>query len=514
MLAIRMTSSDHVWRAATRSLDSHPAWMFAGFCLLHLVVWTVLPAVLYLNLPLDLIEALTYGREWQIGYDKLPPLPWWMVEVVYRLIGRDWAYYALAQVSVLAAFLCVWIMARPIIGARGTLAAILVLDGLHYFNYTAAKFNHDVIELPFWALAGLAFHRALRGGGMVFWLLLGFAMGGAFWAKYFVAVLAISLFAFMLFDATARRHFKTAGPYVAVAVAVMMILLHLIWLVQHDFPPLHYIEYRAVASHGIFDHVLYPLLMAIDQLGFLLPLFLIALPLFTPDKLLWPKSEPLATRPAIASADPFDRRLVTWLAFGPVITLALMSAVSGRGTVPMWGYPLWLFFSVWLVMVARFFDAQRLARIGAMWAFVFSGFAIAFVVNYAVLPSIDLRYRAVLEPGKQIALELQQRWRAATGTPLAYVLGDMWTGGNVGHYAPDHPRVLIDGDPARAPWIDINDFKKKGAVVVWYGPDLTHMPDVFLVFGRAAEVQPPLHVPFLRGPLTQNIGWAILRPQP
>ena len=122
--------------------------------------------------------------------------------------------------------------------------------------------------------------------------------------------------------------------------------------------------------------------------------------------------------------------------------------------------------------------------------------------------------RFVLEPGKQIALELQQRWRAATGTPLAYVLGDMWTGGNVGHYAPDHPRVLIDGDPARAPWIDMNDFKKKGAVVVWYGPDLTHMPDVFLVFGRAAEVQPPLHIPFLRGPLTQNIGWAILRPQP
>lgn len=515
MLATRMTSSDHAWRTAVRSLDSHPAWIFAGFCLIHLIVWTLLPVVLYLNLPLDLIEALTYGREWQIGYDKLPPLPWWMVEAVYRLIGQDWAYYALAQISVLAAFLCVWIMARPIIGARGALAAILVLDGLHYFNYTAVKFNHDVIELPFWALAGLAFHRALRGGGMAFWLLLGLAMGGAFWAKYFVAVLALPLFAFMLFDASARRHFKTAGPYVAVAVALVVMLPHLIWLVQHDFPPLRYVEFRSARSHGIFDHVLYPLTMAIDQLGFLLPLLLIALPLFVPPKLTQgPEATPARGPGASLVTDPFDRRLITWLAFGPVITLALMSAISGRGTVPMWGYPLWLFLGVWLVMVARFFDTQQFVRIVALWAFVFVGMAIAFVVNYAVLPPIDLRYRAVLEPGQQIALDLQQRWRAATGVPLSYVVGDMWTGGNIGHYAPDHPRVLIEGNPARAPWIDLADLKKKGAIVVWHGRDLTHIPSYYTAIAGNAEVQPPLHIPFMRGPLTQDIGWAIMRPQP
>lgn len=42
---------------------------------LHAAVWTTLPTLLYPNLPLDLIEALVYGREWQLGYDKLPPLP-------------------------------------------------------------------------------------------------------------------------------------------------------------------------------------------------------------------------------------------------------------------------------------------------------------------------------------------------------------------------------------------------------------------------------------------------------
>jgi len=53
-------------------IERRPAAAFAAFAALHAAVWTALPTVLYKNLPLDLIEALTYGREWQPGYDKLP----------------------------------------------------------------------------------------------------------------------------------------------------------------------------------------------------------------------------------------------------------------------------------------------------------------------------------------------------------------------------------------------------------------------------------------------------------
>ena len=89
-------------------IDRRPRAAFALFLVLHLVVWTALPTILYPNLPLDLIEALTYGREWQLGYDKLPPLPWWLIGVVYRVIGIDAAYYVVAQVAVIAAFAIVW----------------------------------------------------------------------------------------------------------------------------------------------------------------------------------------------------------------------------------------------------------------------------------------------------------------------------------------------------------------------------------------------------------------------
>ena len=202
------------------AVERRPQAAFAAFLVLHAVVWTALPAILYLNLPLDLIEALTYGREWQLGYDKLPPLPWWLVEIVYRVFGVDTAYYALAQAVVVIAFVLVWKTARPLVGALGALVAILIIDGMHYFNFTAAKFNHDVIQLPFWALAGFAFHAGLRRGGIGYWALLGAALGCALWAKYFVAVLVAPLVLFMLLDREARRRLASPGPWVAAAVAL------------------------------------------------------------------------------------------------------------------------------------------------------------------------------------------------------------------------------------------------------------------------------------------------------
>src|SRR5512139_2978028 len=259
-----------------------PGRAIAAILFLHAAVWTVLPAVLYANLPLDLIEALTYGREWQLGYDKLPPLPWWLVEIVYRLVGHDFAYYLLAQAAVVTALWLVFLTAKPIAGPVGALIAVLIVDGLHYFSYTAAKFNHDVIQLPFWALAGFAFHRALRGGWLGYWLLLGLAVGISLWAKYFVVVLAVPLAVFVVLDEDARKSLATPGPYVAAAVALVTMAPHLVWLVHNDFLPFAYAEHRALPSRGLIDHVWHPLQFALSQFFFLVPSLLIAAPLVYP----------------------------------------------------------------------------------------------------------------------------------------------------------------------------------------------------------------------------------------
>jgi 4-amino-4-deoxy-L-arabinose transferase-like glycosyltransferase len=490
------------------TIERRPHAAFAVFLALHALVWTALPARLYPNLPLDLIEALTYGREWQLGYDKLPPLPWWLVEIVYRLIGLDTAYYALAQLAVIGAFAAIFMTARPLVGGVGALVSVLILDGLHYFHFTAAKFNHDVIQLPLWALAGFAFHAALKHGRMLHWALLGLAIGLALWAKYFVAVLAAPLALFLLVDRDARKALASPGPYVALVVAAVVMAPHLLWLIRNDFLPFAYASARAAPSRGLFDHLLHPVVFAVSQLVFLIPALLIAA------ALVWPKARDEApTTPS--TADAFDRRIVTLLAFGPAATTVALSAISGRGTIAMWGYPLWLFLGLWMVLHApRVLEPARLARIGALWAAVFVLFAVVFAVSYSVLPAIDHRYRAVFFPGDRLADELALRYRAATGRPLVYVVGSMWEGGNVAHYASEQPRVLIDGDPRRAPWIDLGDLRSKGAVVVWTDGDPAVMPIALRTLAGDAQVQPPFTLPYRRGDGAVTVGWAILRPQP
>jgi 4-amino-4-deoxy-L-arabinose transferase-like glycosyltransferase len=478
---------------------------FGGFLALHFAIWTMLPALLYANLPLDLIEALTYGREWQVGYDKLPPLPWWMVEILHRAIGADVAYYALAQIVVLIAFALVFATARPLVGATGALVAVLIIDGLHYFQYTAVKFNHDVVQLPFWALAGYAFHAALKRGRLGYWVLLGIAFGGALWAKYFVIMLAVPYALFMLFDRDARRALATPGPWLALAVALLIASPHVVWLFQTDFLPFAYASHRAGPVRGWFDHILHPAMFAGSQIFFALP------SLFIATALLWPKATPL---PGRLAADTFDRRIVTWLAFGPGLATIALIAVSGRGAVAMWGYPLWLFLGLWIVMVARApLDAARLKHIVAHWTAVFTIFVIVFIANYAVLPYFDHRYRAVFFPGDKLGEELTQRFHTTTGAPLRYVIGSMWDGGNLAHYSPDQPQVVIDGTPQRAPWIDLNDLQRNGAVVVWTQGDTMQLPPQFAALAPNAEVGAPFDLPMRRGTGEVHVGWAIMKPK-
>jgi len=485
-------------------IESRPRAAFGAFLALHFAVWTALPALLYANLPLDLIEALTYGREWQLGYDKLPPLLWWLVEFMHRLFGTDAAYYALAQAVVVIAFALVWATARPLVGATGALVAVLIVDGMHYFQYTAVKFNHDVIQLPFWALAGFAFHAALKRGRLIHWLLLALAFGGALWAKYFVVVLAAPYALFVLFDREARAALATPGPWLALAVALIIASPHVIWLFQTDFLPFAYAEHRAAPVRGWFDHVLHPAFFTASQIFFALP------SLFIAAALLWPKPK---TRQEIA-ADAFDRRIVTLIAFGPGLAMIALIAVSGRGTFAMWGYPLWLYLGVWIVMVARAaLEADRLKRVVGAWGAVFASFAIVFLANYSVLPYFDHRYRAVFFPGDKLGEMLTQRFHAATGQPLRYVIGTMWDGGNLAHYSPDQPQVLIDGLPQRAPWISLDDLRKRGAVVVWTEHDPKELPTQFAAIAPGADVGAPFDLPMRRGTGAVHIGWAILKPQ-
>ena len=102
-------------------------------------MWSVLPLLVCGNLQLDLAEGLALGREWQLGYWKHPPLPWWTAEAAYWLTGSIYSVYLLSPLTIVACFYSVWLLARDTIGAFRGLIAVLALEGIHFYNFSVCS---------------------------------------------------------------------------------------------------------------------------------------------------------------------------------------------------------------------------------------------------------------------------------------------------------------------------------------------------------------------------------------
>ena len=118
---------------------------------IHVLIWWLLPALLQHNLPLDVIEQLAWGREWQMDYYKHPPLPAWILEAIAIVSGRGPpALYLAGPLASAASLFAVWRLGCVMIGERRAMLAVLAQTGVVYFTIFMPEFNHYVILLPLW----------------------------------------------------------------------------------------------------------------------------------------------------------------------------------------------------------------------------------------------------------------------------------------------------------------------------------------------------------------------------
>ena len=235
---IAMTDTPVVrdWAAALADAGlRHPRRILLWFIGLHAALWTFLGHVMRPNFPVDVIEMLVWGREWQWGYFKHPPLPAWVMEGADWVTGgANWAPYLVSQAFVAAMFWAVWRLGAEIVGPRRALLGVVTLAGVGAYDYGALQFNHNVAQYPFWALIGWSLYKAMREDSTRHWLLLGAWTALGLLAKYQTLALLLPLAAFVVLQPQARRCLRTPGPYLAAAVAFVRLLPNLLWLLHHD----------------------------------------------------------------------------------------------------------------------------------------------------------------------------------------------------------------------------------------------------------------------------------------
>ena len=452
-----------------------PVRFLSIMLLLQLVLWTLVPDLLYTVLPLDSLEAEAWGSGFSLGNAKHPPLTGWIAGLAAVVTGHaDWTFYLLSQLCVTGGMVCIYFLAREFFGREESVLAALTPQFIFYYNVTSVEFNVNLPMLLLWPAAALFFVRAYRHDRILDWILLGIASGLCLLTKYISLLLFAAFAVFLLAAKERRRLFLTAGPWIAVASAFVMILPHAMWALNGGIAMMEaYVEKRMATGANLSwfrRHVAGALLI----LGNALLVILIPLGAIWISKL---------ERPHMP-AEPDRREGMLFASAMTGVPLLAMIAIglSGRSIHAMWLVP--LFFPLGLLLTA-IFPAEwtpKQARRFRIALIVFFALCLTGVTVAGLIHSARRKHF----PARRFTADVSRMYTEKTGKTLKIVTGITWTAGMFRHYAPEHPQGCI--------WNNRGELDRLGPILKEYGglviADSTDsMSDILSFFGV-----PDLHV--------------------
>jgi hypothetical protein len=257
------------------------------------------------------------------------------------------------------------------------------------------------------------------------------------------------------------------------------------WLVHDGFLPFQYVDERARTAAHWYQYIVFPLQWTGGQLLALLPTMALLLLLYRH----WDE------RPALAADEvaAFNRRYVAMLALGPFLITTVIAALLGRLAIAMWGYPMWSFAPLAVLLWLRPIEQPARRRHFAVCALAtLIAFPVIYLVTELGEPFLRDRPKATQFPGHAMAEAITRTWHERFGTPLVYAAGTEFAVNNLAVYSPDRPHVLPHGDPKLAPWVDMSDLARRGAVVVWEESHLHARPEEWRATFGPLTIEPPL----------------------
>ena len=398
--------------------------LFYIFILVHLIIWTIIPTLTNNNLPLDTIEALAWGSDLAWGFNKHPPASAFFVETIYQIFGsQDWAYYFLSQLFIIISFFVVWKFSEDFFKDKFySLISVLLLESIYFYNYTTPEFNVYISELPFWTLVVFFSWKSLADNNFKNWFLLGLFSGFGFLSHYLFSYLLISIAIFFIYTFIKNKKFNYKC-LIALGVFIIVIIPHLIWLAENDYITITYGLHRTGSSgSNILNHLIYPALYLVKQLGILSPFLLMVFILVKKFKIKFNLK---------------DKKLLFLISinFIPIILIILTSLIIGAKIKTMWMTPFYLFISIFFVYV---FQAQiNLKNLNNF----FTLFLLFFILSPSIYSTVSLSQndKRTDYQGKKIAGKIQKEWLKDHNDSINVVLGNEWDAGNLSYHLQGRP---------------------------------------------------------------------------
>ena len=403
--------------------------IFFIFILSHLIIWTVVPSITNNNLPLDVIEALAWGSNLDWGSVKHPPGSAFFPEVFFKIFGaQDWAYYLLSQIFVIIAFYFVFKFSFEILrNIQLSLISVLLLEAIFFYNFTTPEFNVNVCQLPFWSLVVYYSWKIYDKKNIKFFdcFLIGLFAAVGFLSKYLFIYLLLSislLFIYLIFIKKIKRFdFKYL---IIIEVFLVLLVPHFVWLFNNDFITIIYgLKRTGLEDSGVLDHLKYPTIFLIKQVGILIPFFLLIY---------------LLVKKIKFKINLKDKKLLFLIFINiiPIVLILITSAITGSKIRTMWMTPFYLFFGVFFVYIFQFqIDLKKINSF--LYVFLFLFFLSPILYSYESIIKTDKRTDY---PGKEIAAKVQLVWDQDFDKEIQFVTGDEWKAGNLSYHLKSRPK--------------------------------------------------------------------------
>ena len=429
--------------------------IFYLLCLYHLIIWTIVPYYSNKNLPLDVIEALAWGQDFDLGYNKHPPLSAWVPGLLFKIFGnKDWIYYLLSQVFIVISFIFLWKLSSFFLKKNyQILLSVLTIESIAFFTFETPQFNVNICQIPLWTGTIYFFFKSIKKNKITDWIFLGVFSALGFLTKYIFAYLLISLFFYLVFIFLIKKKINFNYLY-ALLTFFLITLPHFQWLIQNDFTTIYYAVKRGgLNEFNIYNHLLNPLKFLTSQIVISLPFILLGYFLIKKIKIKL----------------PFNNEKFIFLIFSfilPFFLILITSIISGSRIRTMWMIPFYSLIGVFFIFLYQ--DQINLKKLKKFYIIL-----IIFLVISPTLYSLRSIYKDSRTgyEGKKIALQIEKEWKTISKEKISNVGFSEWYAGNLSYQLSNRPKVFLEEN---------NNFYKKPAVIIGkdIGPTLCNRKNI------------------------------------
>lgn len=415
--------------------------IFYLLCLYHLIIWTIVPYLSNKNLPLDVIEALAWGQDFNLGYNKHPPLSAWIPGLLFKIFGnKDWIYYLLSQVFIVISFIFLWKLSAFFLKNKSQIVlSILAIEGIVFYTFETPQFNVNICQIPLWIGTVYFFFKSIKNNKITDWILLGSFAALGFLTKYIFAYLLISLFFYLIFILSKKKNNNFNFLY-ALLTFFLITAPHFQWLIQNDFTTVYYAFKRGGLNEAnIYNHLLNPFKFIINQIAVLLPFLLLIYLLIKRIKIKLPLNN-----------EKFIFLLFSFLL--PFFLILITSVITGSRIRTMWMIPFYSLISIFFVFLYQ--DQINLKKLKK-----FNILLIIFLMVSPTLYSLRSIYNDTRTgyEGKKIALQIEKEWKTISKDEISNVGFSEWYAGNLSYQLSNRPKVFLEEN---------NNFYKKSAIII------------------------------------------------